>query len=71
MKNPLQTIGLLIFLSPIAVTVLGIGVCAVYPTQICLAVPFAWMFLSPAFLVGAIMMLVAFLRSRAQKPHAE
>ncbi|MCF8151082.1 MAG: hypothetical protein K9K30_02160 [Burkholderiaceae bacterium] len=68
MKNPLQTVGLLIFLSPIAITVLGFGVCAVYPTQICLAVPFAWMFFSPAFLLGAIIMLVAFLRSRKQKP---
>jgi hypothetical protein len=67
MNSPVRTVGTVIFLSPIALTAIGFMACAAYPTKICLAVPFAWMLLWPAYIVGAIVFLFGALGSRKQE----
>ena len=67
MTNPLRTVGAIIFLSPIALTAIGFMACAAYPTKICLAVPFVWMLLWPAYIVGAIVFLLGVWISRKQE----
>ena len=54
MKKGLLVVGLLVTLSPILATAFGFLYCVVSPSNICLAVPFAWMLMWPAYIIGVV-----------------
>ena len=65
--------GISVFLSPVWMTIAGLGLCALVPTDTCLVVPFLWMALWPSFLIGLALILlgVAVAPPRANADIAE
>lgn len=61
MKKLLFALGIFSSLVPGLVTLLGLAYCAIWPTDICAAVPFAWILLWPAYVLSAVLFALAAL----------